>query len=86
MGKLPRARQRSRYLRRERHASLARHSSVLAVGIFCCKILISNASILVQLEKFAGYFIGRRVSLNQRVPGSSAGAPTKSFKHLAADP
>ena len=46
--------------------------------IFRCKLLICNDQILVRLEKFSWKINADRVSLNQRVPGSSPGAPTKS--------
>ena len=51
--------------------------------IFRCKPLIPIACILARLEKFACDIKANRMSLNQRVPGSSPGAPTKFSKHLA---
>ena len=45
--------------------------------IFRRKLSISNARILARLGKFAKDIKGRRMPLNQRVRGSSPGAPTK---------
>src|SRR5260370_6612403 len=50
---------------------------------FRCKPLMSNARILAQLEKFARDNNAETMSLNQRLPGSSPGAPTKSNQVLA---
>jgi hypothetical protein len=47
---------------------------------------MSNARILAQLEKFDRDINAETMSLNQRVPGSSPGAPTKLFKHSAVAP
>jgi hypothetical protein len=52
--------------------------------MFRCKPLISNEGILTQLEKFYRKINDRIVSLNQRVPGSSPGAPTKQYQLLKA--
>jgi hypothetical protein len=53
---------------------------------FRCKLLMSNDRILAQLGKFSWNINARRMSLNQRVQGSSPGAPTKQeplfFKRL----
>src|SRR5207248_8607088 len=62
-------------------SALARHTG----WIFGCKPLKSNARILARLEKFSREINGSAVSLNQRVPGSSPGAPTKASQALAAD-
>jgi hypothetical protein len=43
---------------------------------------MSNARILAQLEKFARDINAETMSLNQRVPGSSPGAPTKQDQVL----
>jgi hypothetical protein len=44
---------------------------------------MSNAPILAQLEKFARDINAETMSLNQRVPGSSPGAPTKQNQAVA---
>ena len=50
--------------------------------IFRCKPLTSNDRILAELEKFTCKINDASMSLNQRVPGSSPGAPTKLFNSL----
>ena len=44
---------------------------------------MSNAPILAQLEKFARDINAETMSLNQRIPGSSPGAPTKQNQAVA---
>jgi hypothetical protein len=48
----------------------------------CCKPLICNDRLLLQLEKIFCKINGGSVSLNQRVLGLSPSAPTKPFKDL----
>ena len=58
------------------------HHDALCSWIFRCKPLICNARSLVWLEKFSREIKANSMSLNQRVPGSSPGAPTKQDQVL----
>ena len=48
----------------------------------CYKILICNAAFGVRFEKMANLINVCATTLNQRVPGSSPGAPTNKFNNL----
>src|SRR5215471_10568922 len=52
-------------------------SQFVTHSYFRCKLLMSNDRILAHIGKFAWNINTRRIYLNQRVPGSSTGAPTK---------
>jgi hypothetical protein len=58
-----------------RRARIADHDALSRLD-FRCKPLISNDGILAQLGKFPQEINSTTMSLNQRVPGSSPGAPT----------